>query len=632
MPEYQWALGNGSIILADYDRTKDCLSNEQVKTELLAALQQYGHVVNCKTANDQLSEVYDVSIGEDMEEKFIICAKGTTPGGRANLNDEQRIQQKSKNINYAFQQLQAGNNAVLMGVYKREGQVVFCAWKLNGSTAGPETPISKQIKIATIANAMKEGFAQQARGEGEYVCAFRKEFIYFYLRNASWLHGDLVTELMTNNPPAEDADNACNDSPENKLTRGTNIILYGVPGCGKSHEIKTNYCNDKTFMERVVFHPDYTYSDFVGQILPKTDGEKISYPFTAGPFTTILKKAIHDPDHMYYLVIEEINRGNAPAIFGEVFQLLDRENGESEYGITNFDIARCVYGPEKEEEEIKIPSNLTILATMNTADQNVFTLDTAFKRRWTMRSIENNIADCEHARDLICGTTTTWGTFARIINETIIDIGEGNLSSEDNRLGAYFVKAEDLQDEKVFAEKVLMYLWNDAFKYDRDKVFKPEYRTLEELLKGFYAHKFGVFVSSLGFADVTVSSTVAGDLSEDEYLTNKAPELVDLYKTIRNMVQLQVPNLTTYTTASKAYIGMGSEDNKKKNFAEFSIRKGQLSLEIEKPDDAALLNLGEEIPYNGSHDHYFGIGVTAESDLDLVVAAIIASYKKLKQG
>ena len=81
-----------------------------------------------------------------------------------------------------------------------------------------------------------------------------------------------------------------------------------------------------------------------------------------------------------------------------------------------------------------------------------------------------------------------------------------------------------------------MYLWNDAFKYDRDKVFKPEYRTLEELLKGFYNHKFGVFVSSLGFADVPVSSTAAGDLSEDEYLSNKTPELVDLYKSVREDV------------------------------------------------------------------------------------------------
>lgn len=178
------------------------------------------------------------------------------------------------------------------------------------------------------------------------------------------------------------------DDPR-RVKGGVNVLLYGVPGCGKSHEIKTKYCNDKKYMERVVFHPDYTYSDFVGQILPKTDGVTISYPFTEGSFTTILRKAIHDPGHMYYLVIEEINRGNAPAIFGEVFQLLDREDGTSEYGINNFDIARCVYGAGMEEEEIKIPGNLTILATMNTADQNVFTLDTAFKRRWSLRNIKN---------------------------------------------------------------------------------------------------------------------------------------------------------------------------------------------------------------------------------------------------
>lgn len=107
--------------------------------------------------------------------------------------------------------------------------------------------------------------------------------------------------------------------------------------------------------------------------------------------------------------------------------------------------------------------------------------------------------------------------------------------------------------------------------------------------------------------------------------------MVELYRTIRDMVQLQIPDLTTYTTNSKAYIGMSSADNKK-NFAEFSIKRDSLSIEIEKPDDAALQVLGAEIPYNGSHDHYFGISVTAESNLDLIVAAIVTSYEKLKQG
>ena len=518
-------------------------------------------------------------------------------------------------------------NTIILGVY---------VFKENDNLADAVFvgyPIDENVKYTTnpsLRGAFINGVLVQGKNKGFYydaqknLAAFRPEFVFYYLDHYKELHYGTGESVVHEK-----------ESPDNSsATVGKNIILYGVPGCGKSHEIKTKYCNDPAFMERVVFHPDYTYSDFVGQILPKTDGEKISYPFTPGPFTTILKKAVNDPDptHMYYLVVEEINRGNAPAIFGEVFQLLDREHGESEYGITNFDIAKCVYGEGKEEIEIKIPANLTILATMNTADQNVFTLDTAFKRRWTMRSIPNNISDCGHASEPICGTAVTWGAFAEKINETIIDFGEGNLSSEDNRLGAYFVKAEDLQDDQIFAEKVLMYLWNDAFKYDRDKVFKPEYRTLEELLDGFYIHKFGVFVSSFGFSDAVFSNTSSGDLSEDEYLANKNGDLVELYRTIRDMVQTQVPNLNTYTTGSKQYIGLGAEDTKKKSFAELALKRDSISIEIEKPTDAKLQSLGETIEYNNSHDHYFKLVVTKESDLALVVAAIVDSYQQLKKG
>ena len=287
------------------------------------------------------------------------------------------------------------------------------------------------------------------------------------------------------------------DTQEEAPQVADNILLYGVPGAGKSHTIKTYYCNDPAYMERIVFHPDYSYSDFIGQILPETDGAHISYPFIPGPFTRILKRAVTDPGHMYYLVIEEINRGNAPAIFGEIFQLLDRENGESEYGINNADIALEVYGDRT--HEIKIPSNLFVLATMNTADQNVFTLDTAFKRRWSMKSIENDLDNCQFADSRICGTDITWGNFARTINDKIIELGENNISSEDNRLGAYFVRPEELHDTSAFAEKVLMYLWNDAFKYEHDKVFKRQYHTLEELIRGFQSVKFDVFVDTIVF-------------------------------------------------------------------------------------------------------------------------------------
>lgn len=408
---------------------------------------------------------------------------------------------------------------------------------------------------------------------------------------------------------------------------GVNVLLYGVPGCGKSHEIKTKYCNDKKYMERVVFHPDYTYSDFVGQILPKTDGTTISYPFTEGPFTIILRKAICDPEHMYYLVIEEINRGNAPAIFGEVFQLLDREDGTSEYGINNFDIAKCVYGAGKEEEEIKIPSNLSILATMNTADQNVFTLDTAFKRRWSMRNIENNISACKHANNQICGTAVTWGFFATKINNLIIDIGEGNLSSEDNRLGAYFVKADDLLDEQSFAEKVLMYLWNDAFKNDHDKLFKPEYRTLEELLKGFYAVKFDIFLSHLDFnTTITTTATSTNVPTEAEYLENKNQSIVQMYTALRDNVLKGCTDLEVTSTASKGYLTFYAANHNGNSFANISISSNRIRVLIKEPTDESLRSLGQNI--SGNYNFHFDISVDDSSDLQLVADAIIDSYNQ----
>lgn len=452
------------------------------------------------------------------------------------------------------------------------------------------------------------------------IVGFRAEFIFYYLDNYKELH------YSTGEPAELETENVQVD----RVSGGKNIILYGVPGCGKSHEIKTKYCDDKEFMERVVFHPDYTYSDFIGQILPKTDGETISYPFTAGPFTVILEKAIHHPENMYYLVIEEINRGNAPAIFGEVFQLLDRENGESEYGINNFDIAKYIYGVGKEEEEIKIPSNLTILATMNTADQNVFTLDTAFKRRWTLRSIKNDIAGCDHAGTCIEGTKITWRYFAEKINDTIIDINDGCLSSEDTRLGAYFVKEADLKDRKIFAEKVLMYLWNDAFKYDRDKIFKAEYKTLEELLDAFCDSGFVVFNSQLGFDETLDISASRKD--QDVYLQGKNEELVKLYESIRDEVLKNVSNSYIYTVSSEQYIVFGSDDNKKNSFADIKIYKNKILFSIEKPRKEEYQTVGSEIRKDGHHNHYFEIIVTGDNDLEAVIAAIVDSYEQLKEA
>lgn len=278
-----------------------------------------------------------------------------------------------------------------------------------------------------------------------------------------------------------------------RKTGAENILLYGVPGAGKSHEIKTQYCSDEKYIERVVFHPDYMYSDFVGQILPRVENDesgndKLKYVFTPGPFTKMLKKAEDDPDNYYYLVIEELNRGNAPAIFGEIFQLLDRKDedefpaeevGESEYGISNYEVAKEVY--EDEKHLVRIPSNMYILATMNTADQNVFTLDTAFQRRWNMRQIENNFEKCDHSKDIIVGTKVNWGAFATVINSMVIDINVDMASSEDKRLGTYFAKKKELEVNR-FPEKVLKYLWDDAFKMDKAAIFNENCKSLEDVV------------------------------------------------------------------------------------------------------------------------------------------------------
>lgn len=277
-----------------------------------------------------------------------------------------------------------------------------------------------------------------------------------------------------------------------RKTGAANTLFYGVPGAGKSHAIKQK-CSDMTKLERVVFHPDYTYSDFVGQILPRVVKDKenpqgrLRYIFTPGPFTKMLKKAEEDPSNMYYLVIEEINRGNAPAIFGEIFQLLDRiEDGSGEYAISNYDVAEWVYGDEN--HEVRMPSNMSLLATMNTSDQNVFTLDTAFQRRWNMKHIPNKVMKALHADIRIDGTDVSWGVFASVINDELLQISTEMSSLEDKRLGAYFIHQNELAFDK-FPEKALKYLWDDAFKMEKDKIFNESMKSLEEVISTYQSAK-----------------------------------------------------------------------------------------------------------------------------------------------
>ena len=301
----------------------------------------------------------------------------------------------------------------------------------------------------------------------------------------------------------------CSESQEkiyrrdNSKFQAENTILYGVPGSGKSWIIKKEYCNNKNNIERVVFHPDYTYSDFVGQILPKTNNDVVIYEFVPGPFTKLLKNAYNNQNNEYFLIIEEINRGNAPSIFGDIFQLLDRkEDGSSEYEITNADIAKIVYGdPDK---KVSIPSNMSIICTMNTCDQNVFTLDTAFQRRWNMRLVKNKFDKNDNfekklAETKISDTEVTWEVFLTEINKCILSENIENTSTEDKRLGKHFISINDLKQDKIFAEKVLKYLWDDAFKFVRKDIFRFE--NLEDVIDSFLENKkndrFNIFQNEI---------------------------------------------------------------------------------------------------------------------------------------
>ena len=360
---------------------------------------------------------------------------------------------------------------------------------------------------------------------------------------------DTDSEIGTDEGVGEATQESNTVDESTRLISGCNVLLYGVPGSGKSWTIEHEYCNADSKVDRLVFHPDYTNADFVGQILPVVDKDKqVTYEFTAGPFTTILKEAYNHPSTEYVLIIEEINRGNAPAIFGDVFQLLDRcvtekvdegikyPKGTSEYCITNENVAEKVYGDKN--HKVRIPSNLSILGTMNTSDQNVFTLDTAFQRRWRMRLIENNFDNVRNslAEAKILDTGVTWKRFCETINNIIIGNKAKMASAEDKRLGVYFIHEDDISFDdraipaegystlveeynslikletsgdisseqksrlkdirdavmhnRMFPEKVIKYLWDDAFKFNPEALFDTDTMdSLEKVIRTFVYSK-----------------------------------------------------------------------------------------------------------------------------------------------
>lgn len=279
------------------------------------------------------------------------------------------------------------------------------------------------------------------------------------------------------------------------------IIYYGAPGTGKSHKIKEQLEGvSKENIFRTTFHPDSDYSTFVGAYKPTrsqrplyglfgketvrlNDGENLSediitYKFIPQTFLNAYMQAYRKPDENVYLIIEEINRGNCAQIFGDLFQLLDRD----EYGVSEYTIkadadlkAFLVDEMDKDSDAIKdgelcLPSNLYIYATMNTSDQSLFPIDSAFKRRWDWEYEPIKYKNTDWVID-INGLKYRWSEFQKEVNNRILK----DTGSEDKMLGDYFVNPPTkVISYNLFRNKILFYLWNDVCKDGDADIFPTD--------------------------------------------------------------------------------------------------------------------------------------------------------------
>lgn len=327
-------------------------------------------------------------------------------------------------------------------------------------------------------------------------------------------------------------------------------IFFGSPGTGKSYQIRKIARNELgiEFDEesqmlintvQTVFHPEYTYADFMGKLLPLTQGNSIIYKFYPGHFLRILGMAyrglIEDDGKHYLLVIDELNRGNSAAIFGTVFQLLDREqDGWSTYEVDVSDMELVglldamklnpfvnsdgqisvkqghsttvcsqfftgqinrlyddinesgirIYSLLK-ERRINIPKNLSIIATINTSDESIYYLDSAFKRRWSWTYVDapggafglNDVPEPLRDIHLYDGSTYKgfWPIYIVGINEFIRGNSKEIRRIEDKQIGWWFIKPVDgIVDFEQVKDKIIFYLW--------DSVFSRNKRPLEEAI------------------------------------------------------------------------------------------------------------------------------------------------------
>lgn len=375
-------------------------------------------------------------------------------------------------------------------------------------------------------------------------------------------------------------------------------IYYGAPGTGKSHKIKEQLEGvAKENIFRTTFHPDSDYSTFVGAYKPTrskkplyglnggltvrlNDGEDlneeiITYKFIPQVFLNAYMRAYSTTDNVY-LVIEEINRGNCAQIFGDLFQLLDRDvSGVSEYTIkADADLKAFLeeeLGADSDaikDGELCLPSNLHIYATMNTSDQSLFPIDSAFKRRWDWEYEPIKYKNIDWVID-IKGEKFSWVSFQREINKRIFAAN----SSEDKMLGDYFVNPHDgIITEKILLNKILFYLWNDVCKDGEGDIFKiseTEDVSFSDLHGEGGAEKLIMMMEYLGISELydeengDMTSTGNNQRKRPKYSVNGSNERFSTPKAVQYIIENYAKQNEYIST--EEMIGLWNEISERKN-------------------------------------------------------------------
>ena len=360
------------------------------------------------------------------------------------------------------------------------------------------------------------------------------------LKSALDRYGEFLSEMNEENVQEEVFETNYMTKLNTKFDR--NRILFGAPGTGKSYTLnkeKTDLLKNGGEFERVTFHPDYSYAHFVGTYKPvSNESGEISYEYVPGPFmrtyVAAMKSANSDNPKPYLLIIEEINRANVAGVFGDVFQLLDRNSENiSEYPIQTSEdmrkyLAKELGGASALYTEIKIPDNMFIWATMNSADQGVYPMDTAFKRRWNFTYL--GINDNEEGilgKEISLGSgdyerKVEWNELRKAIN---IELLEECKVNEDKLLGPYFAAKNCLDvNEKfveVFKNKIIMYLFDDAAKHKRSVIFSGSETNniYSEICKEF--DEKGIFIFSERVQEkFPYQDRVINEIENSSYNTN----------------------------------------------------------------------------------------------------------------